>query len=176
MRLTAALTVYIAAIVAANVMTAHLGLVGVGFGLLVTAGTFAAGFALLARDFVHEAGGVRWVLGGIAAGAALSWALASPGLAVASAAAFTLAELADLAVFARLRRRGFIPAALASNLVGAPIDTVVFLLLAGFPLTWGVIAGQLIGKWVWATCLPIGIYLTGRHAVLRQPVEHARSQ
>lgn len=171
-RSTLATAVYIASIVAANIMTAHLGLVPVGFGLLVTAGTFAAGFALLARDFVHQAGGLQLVLAGIVAGAVLSWFMASPALAVASTVAFTAAELVDLLVFTPLRRHGFARAALASNVVSAPVDTIAFLVLAGFPLTWPAVAGQLVGKLLWATLVPLALYVGGRRAVRREP-QHA---
>lgn len=170
MRLAIALAAHTASIVLANVMTARFGLVPVGFGLMVTAGTYAAGFALLARDFVHRYGGWQWALVGLAMGAALSWFLSTPALALASAAAFGLAELADLAVFSKLRKRGFGRAALASNIVGAPIDTVVFLAIAGFPLTWPIILGQFIGKVLWATIVPLALYVGGRRALFREPV------
>lgn len=171
-RLAASLAVYIGSIVAANVMTAHLGLVGVGFGLVVTAGTFAAGFALFARDFVHRYGGVAWALGAVACGSALSWWLASPGLAVASTVAFCAAELVDLGVFAHVREDfGFAPAIAASNVVAAPVDTVLFLHIAGFGVTWQAVAGQLVGKLVWATVVPLALYLVGRDALLRQSVD-----
>jgi uncharacterized PurR-regulated membrane protein YhhQ (DUF165 family) len=165
-KLAVSLAVYIASIVAANVMTAHFGLVGVGFGLMVTAGTFAAGFALTARDFVNRYGGTRWALVGIAVGIVLSAVLASPALAVASAVAFGAAELVDFAVYRRLvPRNGFVAAVILSNLVSAPIDTVVFLAIAGFPITWQTVVGQLIAKIVWATLVPLGLYLVGRRVV-----------
>lgn len=53
----AALTAYVAAIVGANYLTAHYGLVPVLPGLLVTAGTYSAGLALLARDAVQDTAG-----------------------------------------------------------------------------------------------------------------------
>lgn len=158
-RLTIALTTYISAIVAANIVTAHAGLVPVGFGLMVTAGTYFAGFALLARDFVHRYGGVWFVFAGIAAGALLSLVLSTPELAFASAAAFTIAELLDLAVFSRLRDKGFARAALASNVVAAPVDTLAFLALAGFPITAPLVVGQLVGKILWATLVPLAVYV-----------------
>jgi uncharacterized PurR-regulated membrane protein YhhQ (DUF165 family) len=165
-----ALTVYVGAIVAANVLTSHFGLVPVGFGLMVPAGTYAAGFALLARDFLQRAGGVRWVFVGIAIGGLLSWWMASPGLALASVAAFTVAELADLAIYTpTAARRGFVTGALASNTVAAPIDTWVFLTIAGFPLTWQTFVGQLIAKLLWATVVPLIVWVTAR-ALLREPV------
>lgn len=167
----AAFIVYVAAIVAANVLTAHFGLVSVGFGLLVTAGTYAAGFALLARDFVQRYANVWCSLAGIALGIVLSWFMASPALALASGAAFAIAELADLLVYTGTRRkRGFITSAAVSNMVSAPLDTVVFLLIAGFPLTWETFAGQLIGKLVWATAVPLLIYWAVSRAVLRKSV------
>lgn len=171
----AAVTVYAAAILAANVLTAHFGLVPVGFGLVVTAGTYAAGFALLARDFVQRYAGIPWVLAGIVFGVSLSWFFATPAIAVASAVAFAVAELADLLVFSSVRPRGgFVSAAGISNVVSAPIDTVLFLVIAGFPLTFESVVGQLVGKLLWATAVPLALYVlvvkiraTRRRAVLR---------
>lgn len=168
MKLAIALAVYIGSIIAANVVTQYWGLIPVGFGLLVTAGTYFAGFALLARDFVHRFGGVIWVLAGITVGGILSWFLASPSLALASCAAFTIAELVDLLVFSRMHARGFIPAAFVSNLASAPVDTLAFLWIAGFPLTASLIGGQLIGKLLWATAVPLGIYWAGRRVQVRR--------
>lgn len=160
---------YVAAIVAANYLTAHCGLVPAGFGMLVTAGTFAAGFALLARDFVQCAGGIRLSLIAVTVGGLLSWWLASPALAVASTVAFVAAELVDLFVFTPLRRRNFAVAAVVSNVVAAPIDTVLFLHLAGFGVTAEAVAGQFVAKVVWATVIPLVLYMAGRRALLRQP-------
>jgi hypothetical protein len=63
-----------------------------------------------------------------------------------------VSELADLVVYQPLRRRGFLRAVLASNAVGAPLDTIVFLALAGFPV-WSALPGQLWVK-AWATLIP----------------------
>ncbi|QSR30851.1 hypothetical protein CFI00_10170 [Nocardioides sp. S5] len=161
--LSVALVAYVAAVVLANIVTERLGLVSVGFGLLVTAGTYAAGFALLARDFVHRFGSRGWAIAAIALGGAISWALSSPALAVASTVAFVSAELVDLVVYEPIRRaKGFIQGALVSNIVSAPIDTFVFLSLAGFPLTLETVGGQFIGKVLWATAIPLSLYWLGR--------------
>ncbi len=173
MKLAVAIAAHIGSIVLANILTDRFGLVPVWPGLVVTAGTYAAGFALLARDLVHRYGGPAWALASIAVGAALSWLMASPALAAASFVAFTLAEVADLLVYTPLRRRSFTLAALASNAVGAPIDTVVFLSLAGFGLAAPVVIGQLIGKLLWATALPLLVVWMVRRALLRQPVNPA---
>jgi len=171
LKLSISLTAYTASIVVANYLTSHYGLVSVGFGFLVTAGTFAAGFALLARDFVQRYGNVRWALGAIGVGALLSWWLADPFIALASTVAFAGAELVDLAVYTPARRRtGFVKAALLSNIISAPIDTILFLWVAGFPLTLNAVEGQFVGKVIWATLVPLTIYLVGRRVVLRQSV------
>lgn len=162
-----ALTVYIGAILAANILSANFGLVPVGFGLVVSAGTYAAGFALLSRDFVHRYLGLPSVLLGVAVGLALSWFLATPALAVASAVAFLVAEVADLFVFMWARPRGFVRAAFISNCVSAPVDTLLFLWIAGFPLIFESIVGQMVGKILWATIVPLGTFVAVR-ALLRR--------
>lgn len=156
-----ALAAYITAIVAANWLTTHYGLIPMGFGLTATAGTYAAGLALLLRDVVQDVCGWRWVLAGIATGAVLT-AVTSPALALASATAFLLAELLDTAVYTPLRDRGWARAALASGIVGAAVDTYAFLALAGFPITAQSVGGQLVGKALWATAIPVFAVLAVR--------------
>jgi uncharacterized PurR-regulated membrane protein YhhQ (DUF165 family) len=106
----------------------------------------AAGAALAVRDALDRAGGLPWVLPTIAAGVILSAFLASPALAVASAAAFACSELADLAVWRAIRRRTIAGAIAASNAAGAVVDTVVFLPLSGLPVTAAAIGGQVLVK------------------------------
>ncbi|MEU1883405.1 VUT family protein [Streptosporangium sp. NPDC020072] len=163
---------YLATIVAANWATSRYGMIGVGFGLTATAGTFAAGGALLLRDVVQDAFGRAAVLAVVLAGALLSYLLATPVLALASGAAFLLSETADMVVYTPLRERGFVRAVLASNLVGAVADTVVFLALAGFPI-WAALPGQLVGK-AWMTLVPLAVMLLVRGwrcALPRQPLQ-----
>lgn len=156
---------YLCTIVGANWLTAHYGLTPVGFGLVATAGTYLAGLAFVARDAVQDTAGRAWAFAALVVGAALSWVLATPQLAVASAVAFGLSELVDMAIYTPLRKRGYVRAAIASNLVGSVVDTVVFLWLAGFGLAPLIVAGQLVGK-AWATVAVVGVV----HAVLRNRV------
>ena len=102
-RAVLSLVLYVATIVVANLMTAHFGLVPIGFGLLVSAGTFAAGFALVARDWVQVESGRRIVLVAILAGALISALTTNAALALASGIAFLVSELVDLGVFTPLR-------------------------------------------------------------------------
>jgi queuosine precursor transporter len=149
-RAAVAVVLYVAAVVAANVLTSRYGTVPVGFGLTATAGVYCAGAVLTVRDTVQEAGGRRLAVACILAGAALSAAFGSGRIAAASAVAFLLAELADFAVYTATRRYGWTPAVWASFAVSAPFDTWLFLVFAGFPVTGHGLAGQLLGK-TWAT-------------------------
>ncbi|MBQ1164500.1 VUT family protein, partial [Streptomyces sp. A73] len=79
------------------------------------------------RDLAREAAGRAALLAAIAVGAALSWVLATPELAVASTAAVALSETLDVAVYEPLRRRGLLVAVTASNAVGLLADSLVFL-------------------------------------------------
>jgi uncharacterized PurR-regulated membrane protein YhhQ (DUF165 family) len=80
----------------------------------------------------------------ILAGAVLSFAVSAPFIAVASACAFLLSEVADLLVYSPLRRRGYLRAAVASNVVGAVVDSAVFLTISGFGMAG--MPGQVVGK------------------------------
>jgi len=60
-RALGAAVVFLGLVVAANVLTSTYGLVPAGFGLTATAGTWAAGLVLLARDLVDDANrGAGW--------------------------------------------------------------------------------------------------------------------
>jgi uncharacterized PurR-regulated membrane protein YhhQ (DUF165 family) len=137
---------YVASIAAANYLTAAFGLVSLGFGLSVTAGTFAAGAALVLRDGVQRASSNAVVLCAIAVGCALSYVLASPMLALASALAFLVSELVDFAVFTPMQTKSIAWAVVVSSVVSAPVDTVLFLHLAGFGVSWSAVLGQFIVK------------------------------
>jgi uncharacterized PurR-regulated membrane protein YhhQ (DUF165 family) len=137
---------YLATIILANFMTERFGLVGIGFGLLVSAGTFAAGLALISRDGVQEALGIRWTFVTIVAGCALSLAVSNPAIAVASGLAFIASEIVDLAVFTPTRKKTITGAILLSSIVAAPVDTILFLWIAGFPLTFDAVLGQFLVK------------------------------
>lgn len=158
---------YALAIVAANWTTAHYGLVSVGFGLTATAGTYFAGSALMLRNQVQDLLGRRFVLAAILLGAALS-ALTSTSLALASGAAFAIGELADMTLYTPLRKSGWARAVIPASLLGAVIDTFVFLDLAGFPVTTRGVAGQIVGK-TWVVWVPVALVAIYR-SVRRDPV------
>lgn len=136
---------FLVAIIAANYVTARYGMVPVGFGLTATAGTYLAGATFILRDTIQDRWGRLPAISLIIVGAAISLFLSEPAIAIASGVAFLISEVADLAVYTPLRRRGYIRAAIASNIVGAFVDTIVFLWVAGFPV-WVAVPGQMVGK------------------------------
>jgi uncharacterized PurR-regulated membrane protein YhhQ (DUF165 family) len=160
----------VASVLAANLATTRYGLVPAGFGLMVTAGTYAAGLSLGLRDAVHHYGGIRWSLAAITVGVALSAALGDGRIALASAVAFGVAELLDLAVYVPLRRRNWRPAVAASNAVGAIADTVLFLWIAGFGVTAQTVGGQVLVKAVWTTLLALVVGEVAVRALRREPL------
>lgn len=119
-------------------------LVPVGFGLMAPSGVLMIGLALVLRDWLHELAGWRWSLVAVLVGGALSLLFSPPALALASAVAFTLAELADLGVYAKLRERSRPWAVMASQIVGAALDSAVFVYLAFGSLQFSV--GTTLGK------------------------------
>ena len=125
-------------------------LIPVGFGLTAPSGVLMIGLALVLRDWLQEVGGVRGALIAIAMGGALSWFVAPAALVVASVLAFVLAELADLAVYTPLRRRGLWLAVAASGVVGSVVDSALFLYLAFGSLDF--IVGNVVGK-VWMSLI-----------------------
>lgn len=147
----------IAAVIAANWLTTRYGFIPVGFGLASTAGTFAAGFAIALRDATQDLLGKKAMLGVVAVGSAISYLITDPMIAIASAAAFALAELVNFTIYTPLRERSklgdrkWAAAVIASNLGAAVADTVVFLWISfGWAAVAPAIAGQLVGK-AWAT-------------------------
>lgn len=171
MRKVVALTAAFAATIpAANWLIGNVGtecipdgpcLLPVGLGYHAPSGVLMIGAALVLRDMVQEAGGIRAALVAIAIGGALSWMVAPPALVVASVAAFLLAELADLAVYTPIRERRLGLAVLASGIVGSIIDSAVFLWLAFGSLAF--IEGQILGK-AWMSLLAVPVIRFMRRA------------
>jgi len=150
--------VYLAAIVAANLVIAAFG----PSAAIVVAFLFI-GLDLTARDALHD----RWHgrhlvlrMGAlIAAGGAISYLLnAGAGqVAVASVVAFTLAATADGLVYAVLGDRSYLVRVNGSNVVGAAVDSLVFPTIAFgaiLPLVvLGQFAAKVAGGLVWSVVL-----------------------
>lgn len=136
-------------------------LIPVAPGISAPSGVLMIGLALVLRDLVQRRLGVVWAVAAILAGAGLSALLAPPSLVIASAVAFLLSELADLAVYTPLQRRRLVLAVAASGAVGIVVDSIVFLQLAFGSLTF--LPGQVIGKlWMGLIALPFIVWLRRR--------------
>lgn len=153
-----ALAAYAATIPLANWMIGNVGecipngpcLIPVGFGLMAPSGVLMIGAALVLRDAVHRLLGWQWAVAAILIGAALSFQFSPAALVIASVTAFIISELADFAVYAPLQRKRLVLAVAASGVVGAAVDSAVFLWLAFG--SFDFIAGQIVGK-LWMTAI-----------------------
>ena len=143
---------YLATIPAANWMIQNIGTeafpggphtIPVGFGYTAPSGVLLIGLALAARDYVQEQFGKKATILAILVGIIISY-LVNPDVATASAAAFALSELADFAIYTRIRRRSKPLAIATSGTIGGIIDSLIFLQIAfGSTMFW---QGQVIGK------------------------------
>ena len=155
---------YIATIPAANWMIGNVGtfcipdgpcMIPVGFGMTAPSGVLMVGAALVLRDQVQEHLGTKWSLGGILVGAILSYLLADPFIAIASILAFGVSELVDFAAYTYVRKYGRAFAVATSGLVGAILDSMVFLTIAFGSLAY--IEGQIVGKLVISLAAAVAI-------------------
>ncbi len=96
----------------------------------VPSGVVWIGLAFVLRDLAQLLTSKWHVLAAVAAGAGLSWLLADPHIAVASAAAFGLSELLDWCIYTPLADRHFAAAVAVSSFVGGCLDSALFLHLA----------------------------------------------
>jgi len=145
--------IYIALIVAVNWGFTVVPLVKMPGGEMWPPMSLVVGFIFVVRDFAQREIGHR-VLIAMLIGAALSYVMASPYVAIASAAAFLVSELADWLVYT-VTKRPLSQRILFSSLLGTPIDSVVFLYGIGHLTVSGVAAmtasklvGALIVWWM----------------------------
>lgn len=158
---------YIGTVYAANWALKTFGFIDIGFGLMAPAGVLFAGLAFTFRDLTHEAVGRWWCLAAIAIGSVLSYVLEDVGrIALASAIAFSLSELLDLAIYEPLRKRGWLRAVALSNIAGLLADSALFLWIAFGSLAF--IEGLIVGK-VYMTILAIVLLWAWRKRWARSP-------
>ncbi len=101
---------------------------------LLTWGAFTYPAAFLVTDLTNRRFGpsaARMVVfAGFVLAVILSVVLATPRIAIASGSAFLVAQLLDVAIFDRLRRRVWWVPPFVSSLIGSVIDTALFFSLA----------------------------------------------
>ncbi len=143
-----------AVVVASNILVQHL------FGSWLTWGAFTYPFAFLVTDLMNRLYGreaaQKVVLAGFAVGVACSLVgsqiegefgpLVSLRVAIGSGVAFLVAQLVDVAIFARLRAGVWWRAPLVSSFVGSGLDTALFFAIA-FSASFSFIAPGVDVAW-----------------------------
>lgn len=128
---------YVALIVAVNYGFAAVPPLTLPDGTLWPPMSLAVGFIFVLRDFAQREIGHK-VLIAMLLGAALSYVMATPHVALASAAAFLVSEAVDWLVYT-VTKRPLSQRILYSSLLGTPVDSAVFLFGIGFFSWTGVI-------------------------------------
>jgi uncharacterized PurR-regulated membrane protein YhhQ (DUF165 family) len=144
---------YIALIVAVNYAFSQVSPITLPDGTVWPPVALIVGFVFVVRDFAQREVGHR-VLLAMLVGAGLSYYMADPFVAMASAAAFAVSELVDWAVYS-FTGRPLSQRILYSSALGTPIDSVVFLYGIGLLSATGVaamtlskMAGALLVWWI----------------------------
>lgn len=147
---------FAACVILANWALLHIGVdngpdqprtIPLGFGLHAPSGVLFAGALFTLRDLIHERVGAARTLAVVVVTAPLTAVASAPSIALASLVTFLIAEVADWAVYTRVRPRGRGAAVVASNVVSSFVDSAVFLTLAfGGAPAFQVVAGMTLGK------------------------------
>ena len=105
-----------------------------GLGDYLTWGAFTYPFSFLVTDLSNRRfgsrGARRVVYAGFVLAVILSVVLATPRIAIASGAAFLLAQLLDIGIFARLRDRAWWLPPFVSSVISSALDTAIFFSVA----------------------------------------------
>ncbi len=105
-----------------------------GLGDYLTWGAFSYPFSFLVTDLANRRFGTRGarriVYVGFVLAVALSVILATPRIAMASGAAFLVAQLIDIGIFARLRDKAWWMPPFVSSVISSGLDTAIFFSVA----------------------------------------------
>jgi len=137
---------YIAAIVFANIGFAYIPMIPLPFGEMFAPMSLLVGFVFVLRDLAQRDLGHKVFLF-MAAGIALSYLMADPYVALASAVAFGVSEFADWAVYT-IFKKPIRDRILISSAISTPIDSAVFMLMLGFFSWYGLaimVASKMLG-------------------------------
>jgi len=130
-------------------------LIPVGFGYMAPSGVLVIGLSLVLRDWLQELTDWRWSAVAVTFGAFISYLVADPFIALASAIAFLSSEMLDLAVYTPLRKSGRHIAVLLSGVIGAIADSMLFVYIAfgSIEFALGTVLGKLYASIVVAAYL-----------------------
>jgi uncharacterized PurR-regulated membrane protein YhhQ (DUF165 family) len=124
-----ALTAMTLVVLASNILVQH-PFTHLGLGDYLTWGAFTYPFSFLVTDLSNRRfgpkGARRVVYVGFVLAVALSVVLATPRIAIASGAAFLLAQLLDIQIFSRLRNKAWWMPPFVSSVISSGLDTAIF--------------------------------------------------
>lgn len=134
--------VYVLLIPLVNWSFAHVPTVAMPDGGAWSPMAIVTGLVLVVRDFAQREVGHAIFLP-LLVGVAVSFAMAPPQIALASAAAFAISETVDWAVYT-VSRRPLSQRVLISSAFGAPVDSAAF---------WALASLAVAGVFTWSTVL-----------------------
>lgn len=142
---------YIATVVLANLGFSYIPMIPLPGGEMFAPMSLLVGFIFVLRDFAQKAIGHKIFIA-MFVGVAVSYLLADPFVAIASATAFAISEVIDWAVYS-FSNRSLKDRILLSSAISVPIDSVVFMLMVGFFTWYGfaiMVASKMLGAYlVW---------------------------
>jgi len=153
------IVMYLAAIVAANLLVVRF-----GPGVSILTALLFIGLDLTARDGLHEkwrGNGLWWRMALlIGAGSVASYIINrnAGAIALASFIAFAAAGITDTIIYTFLKDKSRFQKINGSNVGSAAVDSLVFPVLAfGIPVLWAIVIGQftakVLGGLAWALVL-----------------------
>ena len=138
---------YLFSIVLVNFAFSALPMINLPFDQYIPVGTLLVGFIFVIRDYAQREVG-KWIYAAMLVGLILSYVMADPFVAVASAIAFGISELIDAIVYT-YTDKPMKDRILISSSASTPVDSAVFLLMLGFFSWFGFIV-MIIAKMIGA--------------------------
>jgi len=142
---------YLATIVSVNIGFAHTVPIETPLGFLPPM-AFLVGVVFILRDYAQSEIG-HYVILLMLIGCIISYFMASPFVAVASASAFIVSEFMDWLIYTAVKTQ-FHKRVFYSSFIGVFVDTVIFLPMIGL-FSWGAVLIMWLSKMV----IAIGIFI-----------------
>jgi uncharacterized PurR-regulated membrane protein YhhQ (DUF165 family) len=140
---------YLAAIVIANIGFTYIPMIPLPGGEMFAPMSLLVGFVFVLRDLAQRQIGDKVILA-MVIGIALSYILANPFVAYASAVAFAISEFTDWFIY-NITKRPLKDRILLSSAVSTPMDSAVFMLMLGFFSWYGfaiMVASKMLGAFI----------------------------
>lgn len=140
---------YLLAILVANLGFTYLPMIQLPFGEMFAPMSLLVGFVFVLRDLAQKEIGDKIIIFMIV-GIVLSYILADPFVAYASAVAFAISEFTDWFIY-NITKRPLKDRILLSSAVSTPMDSAIFMLMLGFFSWYGfaiMVASKMLGAFI----------------------------